>query len=334
VFDRAYAVYPESIKGLFATLCSQYPAFDTPPEIYARVPCASLAGRLQKAGYRTALFHSGRFEYLGMRAMIDNRGFGLLEDAGAIGGQMDSSFGVEDASTVRRILSWIDTLDKDARFFVTYLPTAGHHPYVSMRPGPFAGTGDFAHYQNAIHEGDLALGELVRGLRARNLDKEILFVIFGDHGQAFGQHPGNFAHTLYIYEENVQIPYVIAAPGALDAPIRVERLASVIDTAPTVLDLLGLPRQPGYQGSSLLDPESRMALFFTDYSLGWLGLRDGCWKYLFEIDARRSQLFDVCSDHDESRDRSVEFPDRVKAYRDRVEEWAAAQKARVTLTTR
>jgi arylsulfatase A-like enzyme len=108
----------------------------------------------------------------------------------------------------------------------------------------------------------------------------------------------------------------------------------VIDTAPTVLDLLGLPRQPGYQGSSLLDPESRMALFFTDYSLGWLGLRDGCWKYLFEIDARRSQLFDVCSDHDESRDRSVEFPDRVKAYRDRVEEWAAAQKARVTLTTR
>ena len=28
VFERAYAVYPESIKALLATLCSRYPAFD------------------------------------------------------------------------------------------------------------------------------------------------------------------------------------------------------------------------------------------------------------------------------------------------------------------
>ena len=45
LFERAYAVYPESIKGLFATLCSRYPAFDTSPELYADVPCASLPGR-------------------------------------------------------------------------------------------------------------------------------------------------------------------------------------------------------------------------------------------------------------------------------------------------
>lgn len=37
VFERAYAVYPESIKGLFATLCSRYPAFDTTAEAYAGV---------------------------------------------------------------------------------------------------------------------------------------------------------------------------------------------------------------------------------------------------------------------------------------------------------
>ena len=111
VFERAYAVYPESIKGLFATLCSRYPAFDTPPELYAGVACAPLPGTLAAAGYRTALFHSGRFDYLGMAAMIDGRGFELLEDAGAIGGQVNSSFGVDDASTVRRALR----LDRVAR---------------------------------------------------------------------------------------------------------------------------------------------------------------------------------------------------------------------------
>ena len=71
-----------------------------------------------------------------------------------------------------------------------------------------------------------------------------------------------------------------------------------------------------------------MALFFTDYSLGWLGLVDGCWKYLYEIDSRRSRLFDVCADPDEIQDRSS-FPDRTSAYRAHLERWAAAQRAAV-----
>ena len=131
---------PESIKGLFATLCSRYPAFDTPPELYAEVPCASLAATLAGAGYRTALFHSGRFMYLGMKSVIDHRGFEVLEDAGAIGGRVDSSFGVDEASAVERTLGWIDSLRKDERFFVTYLPIAGHHPYASNAAGPFPET--------------------------------------------------------------------------------------------------------------------------------------------------------------------------------------------------
>jgi hypothetical protein len=326
VLDRAYAVYPESIKGLFATLCSRYPAFDTEPEIYADVPCESLAGRLREAGYRTALFHSGRFEYLGMKSIIDNRGFELLEDAGGIGGQVNSSFGVDEPSTVRRVLQWIDGLSAGERFFVMYLPIAGHHPYTTTRPGPFEDGSDLAQYMNAIHEGDEAFGELLRGLRARHMDDKTLIVAFGDHGEAFGQHPGNFAHTLFVYEENIRVPYVIAAPGAATDQIRVRRVASMIDTAPTILDLLGLPIPAQYQGVSMLGPAPRMALFYTDYSLGWLGLVDSCWKYLYEIDLGRSQLFDVCKDPGETHDRTGEFDERVRAYRDRLLNWAAAQK--------
>jgi len=326
VFERAYSVYPESIKGLFATLCSRYPAFDTAPEIYADVPCASLAATVKTAGYRTALFHSGRFMYLGMTSVIDRRGFDVMEDAGAIGGRIDSSFGVDDASTVSRVLQWIDTVDPGTPFFVTYLPTSGHNPYMTTTPGPFRSDQDFWRYMNALHESDAAFGALVEGLRQRHLLDNTLFVVFGDHGEAFGEHPGNFAHTLFIHEENVRIPLVIAAPGAIEQPLRVPRIASVIDIAPTVLDLLGLPSQPLHQGASLLPPESRMALFYTDYSIGWLGLADGCWKYLYEIDSRRSRLFDVCADPGETTDRSAEHNDRVAAYRDRVMTWAAAQR--------
>ena len=325
VFERAYAVYPESIKGLFATLCSRYPAFDTAPEVYADVPCASLAATLADAGYRTALFHSGRFMYLGMMSVIDRRGFDVMEDAGAIGGRVDSSFGVDDESTVARALRWIDSPGPGNPFFITYLPTSGHNPYVTSAPGPFRNDEDFWRYMNALHEGDGALGVLVDGLRARHLEGNTVFIVFGDHGEAFGEHPGNFAHTLFVHEENVRVPFVIAAPGAIPA-LKVRRIASVVDAAPTILDLLGLPAQAGHQGSSLLGPESRMALFYTDYSIGWLGLADGCWKYLYEIDSRRSRLFDVCADPGETRDRAVDYPERVTFYRDRVVAWAAAQK--------
>src|SRR5262249_28590167 len=120
VYERAYTVYPESIKGLFAVLCSRYPAFQTTAEVDARGPCPSLAQTLTDAGYRTSLFHSGRFMYLGMEDLVQNRGYQTLEDAGAIGGNVNSTFGVDEPAAVARILNWIDSLPKDQPFFITY----------------------------------------------------------------------------------------------------------------------------------------------------------------------------------------------------------------------
>ncbi len=140
-FQNAYTTYPESIKGLFAVLCSTYPAINTTPERYEYVRPPSIADILGRAGYRTGLFHSGRFGYLGMDAVVRNRGFQTLEDAGDIGGDHQSSFGVEnERTTVRRILDWIDAGPREGRFFAAYLPIAGHHPYSTPELGPFPST--------------------------------------------------------------------------------------------------------------------------------------------------------------------------------------------------
>jgi glucan phosphoethanolaminetransferase (alkaline phosphatase superfamily) len=324
VFERAYTVYPESVKGLLTVLCSRYPAFQTPTEAYADVACPSLAQLLRDAGYRTALFHSGRFMYLGME-VIRNRGFDTLEDAGAIGGNVNSSFGVDEPAAVERILSWIDAGPREQPFFITYMPIAGHHPYAVPEEGPFPSGTEFGNYQNALHYGDKSLGDLIRGLRERNLEEKTLFVLLGDHGEAFGQHEGNFGHSLYLFEENIRVPYLIAAPGLFPEQIRSRRTASVIDTAPTILDLLGLPVPSEMKGVSLLDPSERMALFFTDYSLGFLGLYDSCWKYILEVDSGRSKLFDVCADPAETKDLSAEETARVGSYQRHVEGWIRAQ---------
>ncbi len=328
-FERAYTVYPESIKGLFAVLCSRSPAFDVPAETHANASCAPLARAFSAAGYRTALFHSGRFAYLGMQEVVSRQGFDTLEDAGAIGGNVQSSFGVDEPATVAHMLKWIDRLAPGERFFLTYLPVAGHHPYAASEPGPFAGTDDLAAYKNALYDGDRSLGVFLAGLRARGLDRNTMFVIYGDHGEAFGQHDGNFGHTLFIYDENVRVPLWIAMPGLTTAHESAPNTASLIDIAPTILDVAGLPVPAAYDGQSLLDPRPRMALFYTDYSLGLLGLQDGCWKYHLEIDASRSRLFDTCADPGETTDLAAAMAGRVHAYSDRVRAWTSATRAAI-----
>src|SRR5207247_2142608 len=129
LFENAYTVYPETIRSFFAVQCSMYPALDSKPEMYEQAFSPALATILADAGYATGLFHSGRFMYLGMDSVIRNRGYQTLEDAGTIGGERDSSFGIDEHSTIQRILKWIDKLAPGQQFLVSYLPIAGHHPY-------------------------------------------------------------------------------------------------------------------------------------------------------------------------------------------------------------
>jgi arylsulfatase A-like enzyme len=113
-----------------------------------------------------------------------------------------------------------------------YLPIAIILRYPEA--GPFAEDQEFGRYLNALHYGDKILGHFLRELQVRGLDEKTLFVIFGDHGEAFGQHEGNYGHTLFIYDENIRVPLLIAAPGLIREQMPVNRIASLIDTAPTI----------------------------------------------------------------------------------------------------
>jgi arylsulfatase A-like enzyme len=327
VFENTYTAFPETIRSFTAVHSGIHPSLDIPSERYEHLGLPALGNVLQDAGYRTGLFHSGRFMYLGMDAVVRSRGFSTYEDAGDIGGERDSSFGIDEESTVRRILRWIDE-GPDQPFLVGYLPIAGHHPYLSPTGrGPFPDEPAVNRYRNALHYADTVLGQLLDGLRRRDLEGRTLFILCGDHGQAFGQHPGNFGHTLFLYEENVRVPLIVAAPSLIGAR-RIKRVASLVDTMPTVLDLLGVTLPEGRQGHSLLQGPERMALFCTDYSLGLLGLRDGRWKIIHELETGRSRLFDLAQDPEEKDDLSQDHPGRVEEYVEHLRAWASAERFR------
>src|SRR5690606_35820387 len=75
-------------------------------------------------------------------------------------------------------------------------------------------------------------------------------VLFGDHGESLGEDrrlPDN--HGRFVYEPLVRIPLVVVVPGA--EPTRSDVPVSLLDLAPTVLDLLDQPPLAGAWGRSL-----------------------------------------------------------------------------------
>lgn len=326
VFDAAYSAYPESIKGLMSMLCSLHPEPYKTAEDYtaSRAPCPSIALGLKRAGYRTAFFHSGWFRYLGMQGILDGRGFDELYDAGTVGGVARTSFGTDDASTVRKLLEFVDGLPGGQRFFAVYSPISGHHPYRApgRPPGGRPPSSEREAYLDDLRFGDRALGELLDGFARRRRLERTLFIVVGDHGEAFAQHPGNFAHTLFLHEENVHVPFLIAAPGAMRGQRRAPQVTSLLDMTPTTLSLLGLPADARHEGRPALEGAPRIAHFLSDQGPLKLGLRSGPFKCIVETEHDRTRLFDVARDPGEMRDLADVLPARAASCRSYLLDWA------------
>lgn len=317
VIEAAYAPHPESIKGFFAEICADVPAPNRPAEAHGEAarPCRSIAHALRDAGYRTGLFHSGYFAYLGMKAVVAGRGFEVEHDATNLSSPLRTSFGADDRVLVDDVLGFVDQTH-DRPFFAMVLPIAGHHPYRSpgRGPRPREELGDLDAYRNDLQQGDAALDALYRGLEARGLLDQIVLVVSGDHGEAFHEHPGNLAHSLFVYEENLRVPLAFRAQGL--APARIAAPASVIDVAPSILDLVGVAPPAPWAGRSLFGARPALPVFFVDQTAYLAGLRDGPTKVVFDVHAGRTELYDLATDPGETRDLSGAEPARAAKYRD------------------
>ncbi len=97
---------------------------------------------------------------------------------------------------------------------------------------------------------DARLRRLFTRLRTRGLLDHAIVVVTADHGEEFGEH-GGFLHGFALYEESVRVPLIMTGPG-LPAGRVVRDEVSLVDVAPTVLELLGLPPEPRFEGRSLL----------------------------------------------------------------------------------
>jgi arylsulfatase A-like enzyme len=93
-------------------------------------------------------------------------------------------------------------------------------------------------YRAEVASVDTAVGRVLDAISALGLDEHTLIVVVADHGEEFWEHC-RVEHGHSAYEELV--PLILKEVQSSHAGSRQDALVSVVDVAPTVLRLLGVP---------------------------------------------------------------------------------------------
>lgn len=186
-------------------------------------------------------------------------------------------------------------------------------------------------YDSEIAFTDHHIGRLLDHLRARKLLDRTLVILTADHGEEFLER-GDLGHAKSLYDEVIRVPLLLRVPGV--APARIAQPVGLIDLYPSVLDLLGLPPEPGAAGISLFGRDRRAAApprpVFTEtsrFERSLYGVVDGRHKLVLDLVRDRAQLYDLLDDPGERRDLASREPERARELRARLEAWIAQQRA-------
>ena len=119
-----------------------------------------------------------------------------------------------------------------------------------LRPSAEDIANAMALYDEGLHWTDADLAPLFEMLERTGLREKTIIVFNADHGEEFDEH-GVISHGQTYYDGVVRTPLVIAAPDAPAAGAAVTELVQNLDIAPTLLEMVGVERPPGWSGRSL-----------------------------------------------------------------------------------
>ena len=230
----------------------------------------SFVKELKKAGFHTAFVRGAHEDYMQENELFHQAGFDVVRGWNYF----------EDKSEYQKYLTWWGLLDrklfdyaenylqehKNEKTFLTLLTVDTHVPlgrldYLDQEyeeidaqfydtptlPRAFARTGQ-------------DIERFLQHLRAKNLlDEHTLIIVTGDHPSFSNMvTPGLFKPFDPVFD---RIPFAIITVPALQKPLVIDGLASQLDVAPTVLDLLNLPQQKGFFGHSLFQQGAARSVF-------------------------------------------------------------------------
>src|SRR6202035_1394622 len=106
----------------------------------------------------------------------------------------------------------LDWLQKNyqKKFFLWMHLYDPHYPY--HPPAPFSTEYKDRPYDGEIVFADAQVGRVIRFLKEKNLYRNTLIVLSGDHGESLGEH-GEKTHGFFIYNATLHVPLIIHLPG-------------------------------------------------------------------------------------------------------------------------
>lgn len=171
-------------------------------------------------------------------------------------------------------LKWLPYLQerpRDKPFFMWFSPHDVHREYWDkeitdaydpnqVKPSKFYVNNevtrrDLAGYYNEVTRFDHHVGEVVKELKKQGVFDNTIIIIMSDNGKPFPR-----GKTL-LYEEGIMTPFIVHYPAKIKKSNQESNsLLSVIDLAPTLVEMAGVKVSPTFQGKSfakLLDNPSQ-----------------------------------------------------------------------------
>jgi len=276
----------------------------------------TLAEMLANRGYSTAAF---------IGAFVLDKRFGLAQGFATYDciwtprEVASESFG--NADTDRRpavdvtnsALGWLSGASRSGKPFFAWIHYFdAHFPYAP--PPEYAQQFPNQPYDGAIAYVDAQMGRVLDLLRQNGACQRTLLVVAGDHGEGLEEH-GEPTHAYLIYDSTMRVPLILHNPALFGVPQVIEdRVVSLADILPTLLDLLGIPAPGPLDGRPLLasPPDPDRAIYIetlaTRLNNGWAslhGLRRLHDKYIL---APRPEYFDLRTDPAELKNLAAAAP--------------------------
>ena len=220
--------------------------------IRVRPNLAAFTSFLERRGYETAAFVgnwtlkpelSGLDEYFETYEAILNRKrwFGLAK----------SEATADDINA--GALAWLGSREEEGPFLLWVHYVEPHAPYQLQEEFlPQLGlesAGKFAaskRYDSEVAFVDDRVGKFLDEVDDEIDLDEAMIVFVSDHGESLGEH-GYWGHGRHLYEATLHVPMGVVWPGRV-SPLVIEEPASIMDLAPTILGLVGLPVPNHFQG--------------------------------------------------------------------------------------
>ena len=337
VFDNMYAHIGRSSNSLAAILLSTYPKLDfrDTTEEYPQLGGTSLAAMFRSHGYRTSFITPSNMNWAGWRPFLETHGFDEVRDYHQLPcTDLISSWGVEDRCMVEGMLEFIGQASTRP-FFLMGWTTQTHHPYeptpgvplLNMKREPVPDQYELGRYLNVIHETDRHLARVFAAVREAGLEQDTIIAVVGDHGQAFGYPHDTYIQGRTVYEEDVHVPLMFWFPRVYRSAARSKTIGGHVDLAPSISELAGIPAAADWQGRSLFDiTHPPRAYFYVAEDHFTLGIREGRWKYSFDLREGVDELYDLERDPNEEHDVAESQPELCARLRQRLAAWTEANR--------